>query len=514
MRFFVFLLLSFLSSLALASKPANSDDFYESLVAVMYSAKQQHILAAAAFSKIGHRLEAPELLKEATVEAVLANDINLAIRYSSDWIRLGGGIPARQSHAELLLLSERWADAEQALKTLMQGKAQTPKNLFTQLSSVKNSEKGLEIAIRLFADDAVSKEYLSQLAVKANNWEVAERAAADSLAKNKTRVRLYFIRAHLNAVKNNEYKSALQILENYMKDGCPGSIAAACSEEILLFAYQRFVKTLSGQDHNNKWQEPLKEPEKWRDESLLAAAEFYEFNQFPAKAKPLYARVADKFFHARLGLARLARNDGDLAEALRILNESKIANEKEFVLREVTASEIMGKMGNTEAALQRISDARKTAPDNSQMLYFQGLQLETAGYTKDAIALFRRITELYPQDPDGWNALGYTMADHNISLKEAEAYIKRALLLRKDDPNILDSLGWVNYRLGRLASARLYLTRAAENATSAEIFAHLGEVLWELGEHNQAKQVWQQALRQFPENSILNETTQRYHAFE
>ena len=124
------------------------------------------------------------------------------------------------------------------------------------------------------------------------------------------------------------------------------------------------------------------------------------------------------------------------------------------------------------------------------------------------------MTKLYPQDPNAWNALGYVMADHNIALEEAEGYIKKALSIRKDDPNILDSLGWVYYRLGRLASARHYLNKAAEGESSAEIFAHLGEVLWELGNHEEAKKIWRKALAQFPQNTVLDETVSRYRPFE
>ena len=436
----------------------------------------------------------------------------MAIGHSVDWIKLGGGVSARQSYAELLLLDGQWAKAEEILAALMREGAQSPGDLFVQLSNAKDFRRALQTGVRLFADDAESKEYLARLAVHAKDWAVAEQAVADSLVADKNRVRLYFIRAHLLSLKNQDTKAALPVLKSYLDAGCPGG-NTGCSEEILIFAYRRFVNGLAARNLGD-WDAPLKTPALWREQAALSAAEFFEINQMPDKATPLYKRVAKKFFYARLGLARLARDSGDLAAALKIIDKSSVADGGEFILREITAADIMEKMGDKDAALKRIVNAHKTTPDNARLIYFHALLAESAGHIDQAIALLRRMTKLYPQDPNAWNALGYVMADHNIALEEAEGYIKKALSIRKDDPNILDSLGWVYYRLGRLASARHYLNKAAEGESSAEIFAHLGEVLWELGNHEEAKKIWRKALAQFPQNTVLDETVSRYRPFE
>ena len=100
-----------------------------------------------------------------------------------------------------------------------------------------------------------------------------------------------------------------------------------------------------------------------------------------------------------MGLARLARDSGDLAAALKIIDKSSVADGGEFILREITAADIMEKMGDKDAALKRIVNAHKTTPDNARLIYFHALLAESAGHIDQAIALLRRMTKLYPKTP-------------------------------------------------------------------------------------------------------------------
>ena len=95
-------------------------------------------------------------------------------------------------------------------------------------------------------------------------------------------------------------------------------------------------------------------------------------------------------------------------------------------------------------------------------------------------------------------------------LEEAYGYIQRAYEKKPDDPAVLDSLGWVLYRLGRHDEALGYLRRAAGKLEDGEIAAHLGEVLWESGRHDEANKVWDEALKFDPEHPVLKHTLERY----
>ncbi len=104
---------------------------------------------------------------------------------------------------------------------------------------------------------------------------------------------------------------------------------------------------------------------------------------------------------------------------------------------------------------------------------------------------------------------GYSLADKTDRYQEALQLIERALQLKPDAPSILDSMGWVQFRLGNLSQALDYLRRAFEQLQDAEIAAHLGEVLWMKGEREEAKTVWRQALEKEPESRYILDVMQR-----
>ena len=124
----------------------------------------------------------------------------------------------------------------------------------------------------------------------------------------------------------------------------------------------------------------------------------------------------------------------------------------------------------------------------------------------------RRVIELDPEHAHAYNALGYSLADRGLRLDEAEAFIERALELMPDDPFILDSLGWVRFRLGDNAAALTHLERAYAQRQDAEIAAHLGEVLWSIGRRDDAKRLFSEALAAHPGNRLLSETLDRLGA--
>jgi tetratricopeptide (TPR) repeat protein len=148
-------------------------------------------------------------------------------------------------------------------------------------------------------------------------------------------------------------------------------------------------------------------------------------------------------------------------------------------------------------------------PLDQRLLYARALARVAADDLVGAEADLRRILSVDPDNSQALNALGYTLADRTDRQAEALGYIERALALAPEESAILDSMGWVLYRLGRTEEALEYLTRAYERATDAEIAAHYGEVLWVLGRQEEAKTVWKKALEATPDDPVLQETIQR-----
>ena len=123
--------------------------------------------------------------------------------------------------------------------------------------------------------------------------------------------------------------------------------------------------------------------------------------------------------------------------------------------------------------------------------------------------LLRQVIVEKPDYHHAYNALGYSLADRKLRLPEARALVKKALEFAPNDPFILDSLGWVEFRSGNLNEALHILQGAFESRQDAEIAAHLGEVLWSLGQQDQARAIWKNGLRQGPDNETLLETIKR-----
>jgi Flp pilus assembly protein TadD len=114
-----------------------------------------------------------------------------------------------------------------------------------------------------------------------------------------------------------------------------------------------------------------------------------------------------------------------------------------------------------------------------------------------------------PDNAAALNALGYTLADQTDRYEEAETLIRRAYELQPNDPSITDSMGWVAYRLGRLEESANYLRQAWSMDKNPEIAAHLGEVLWAMGEEDQAREIWREGLTIDSEHELLADTLRR-----
>jgi tetratricopeptide (TPR) repeat protein len=163
-----------------------------------------------------------------------------------------------------------------------------------------------------------------------------------------------------------------------------------------------------------------------------------------------------------------------------------------------------------DRARKLLNDQVKAEPDNADWIYELAMLDERQKRYESMEKGLRRVIALQPQQKQGYNALGYSLADRNERLPEALKLLERASELGPDDPYIMDSLAWVKFRMGDLRPAADLLRNAYSKAPEAEIGAHLGEVLWQLGERDEASKTWTEAVRIDPENETLVDTLRRY----
>jgi len=164
-----------------------------------------------------------------------------------------------------------------------------------------------------------------------------------------------------------------------------------------------------------------------------------------------------------------------------------------------------------EAAFNLYSSALQVSPDNEELLYAHSLAAEKLGKLEIAERDMRRILKNDPDNTRTLNALGYTLADRTTRYEEALIYINKAYEQEPNDPAIIDSLGWVHYRLGNLDEARSLLQRAWDMTGNSEIGAHLGEVMWAQGDREDARRIWEASLEAEPDNPMLLKVIDRYN---
>ena len=163
-------------------------------------------------------------------------------------------------------------------------------------------------------------------------------------------------------------------------------------------------------------------------------------------------------------------------------------------------------------AYEVLTKAVKLYPGDANLMYDQAMIAEKLGKPDDMEKLLRQVIAASPEYHHAYNALGYSLADRNVRLPEARKLIEKALEFAPNDPFIMDSLAWVEFRSGNAAEAKRLLEQAYASRPDAEIAAHLGEVLWSLGQREQADTVWNQALLQQKDNETLLETMHRLRA--
>jgi len=161
-------------------------------------------------------------------------------------------------------------------------------------------------------------------------------------------------------------------------------------------------------------------------------------------------------------------------------------------------------------ALTMLGTALQAQPDQPELLYDMALTAEKLDRFDLLEENLRKVIKEKPDYAHAYNALGYSLADRNQRLPEARKLIEKALQLSPDDSFIIDSMGWVLYREGDLRGAARYLRRAYDGRQDAEIGAHLGEVLWVGGERDEARRIWNEALKIYPDNETLQKTVKRF----
>jgi len=530
---------------ALPNQELTENLLYEFLLAEIAIQRGNAALSAQAYVDLAKRTRDPRIARRATeVAALYARMNNAAIDAATVWHETEpGSTRALEALAGLLVAAGRYDEALPNLRKLLTGAANDPANGFTQLTRTLANAQDKQAALKLvrslaadypklaeahFAvaraavnagDERVALEETRQAGQLRPDWEAAvlleaqllQKASADQAASllggylkkypTARETRLAYARLLVAQKRFGEARAEFQKL----MAGIPDSTDAA-------FAVALLSLQLKDYDAAEKYLRSLIEsPYRDKDGVRLYLGQVAEERKNLPEALRWYGEVGEgeQYVQAQIRYGQVLARQGKLDEARVRLQQAAAKNSQQRVQLILAEAQLLRDANQPKTAFDLVAQALDRVPNNPELLYDYAMLAEKIERVDILEASLRKLIAIRPEHAHAYNALGYSLADRNQRLPEARELIEKALQLAPDDSFIIDSMGWVLYRMGNLKDSVGYLRRAFAGRPDAEIAAHLGEVLWALGERAEAERVWGDAARESPDNETLANTIKR-----
>ncbi|WP_144110988.1 tetratricopeptide repeat protein [Paraburkholderia sp. BCC1886] len=219
--------------------------------------------------------------------------------------------------------------------------------------------------------------------------------------------------------------------------------------------------------------------------------------------------TSQQYMAAQITRAQLLAKQGRVDDARKLLANLQSPDPRDEALLVRTDAAILFDAKRYPEAEARLQQATAAFPGDPDLAYDYAMAAEKTGHYDVMEAQLRKLIQTQPDNPQAYNALGYSLADRNQRLPEADQLVEKAAALAPNDAFIMDSVGWVKFRLGDTPDAIKLLRKAYDLQPNAEIGAHLGEVLWKSGDQDQARAAFRDARKLEPDNDTLVKTLQR-----
>jgi len=534
----------------LAGRQAASEDLlgrtvFQALVGEFALSRGDARLGSDAWTDLAQRTRDPKVIARATEVAGFARQYERALELTKLWLEVEPNSPqARQTQSSLLVMANRLDELAPQLAALL---AQDPANAGNNLLHLNrmlgriNDKKAVQALVdRLAApyiDLPEAHFAMAQAAANANNPQRALEASEKALQLRPDWETAAMARAQLQA--RQSVPTAISSLERFVSSQ-PQLREARLSLARLLITEKRYAEA------RPHFERLLKDnpdsPEVIYPVAMLALQqgdtvtgrvqlEHLLNTDFPDKGsihfflgqldqeqkKPEaalahYRQVTggEQYVAARSRAAQILLQQGKADEARALLRATATdsdAARSQLILAE---SQLLREAGRHNDAYIVVDSALTAQPDNPELLYEAALTAERIGKPEILEAHLKHLLALKPDHAHALNALGYSLAERNIRLSEAHELISKALSLAPEDPFIMDSLGWVLYRQGKLNEALLTLENAYKLKADPEIAAHLGEVLWALDRKDEARRLLRAAAQAHPDNDVLAGTVKKF----
>lgn len=251
------------------------------------------------------------------------------------------------------------------------------------------------------------------------------------------------------------------------------------------------------------------------DESQFSLAAIYEEQGDLNQAIEHYRQIrigTNNFLAAQQQASRLSIQQGNLAEAHSWLESLSRGQPRLEILFATIESSLLIQADYLQQAEELLNRSLNKFPNETDLLFARVLYYDSISNREGSEADLRQIILMLPEDSRALNHLGYMLADQTTRYEEALELVERAIAISPEDPAILDSLAWAQYKLGHYEDALQNLRKAFSTFPDHEVASHLGEVLWMMGREDEAAEVWQNALEVEPDSELIKEAMDRLQA--
>lgn len=525
-----------------------SEMVYELLLADIATQRGHFDVAAKSYEQLAQATQDPRLAEQATRLAIHNQDQVKGLALAKLWVaKAPANLEARQVLAVLLIRSGQPDAALEHMEKVLTAAPQGGENAFMVIAGLLSREEDKHAAVDVMRkfiasrrDNPEAQYAYSFLAARAGAADTARQAIdhvlelkPDWLEAQVQRVRILKVQG-----KSEDAIAAMKkVVDDHPQDNDLRISYARMlvDEERFEGAYEQFKLLSESQpdsddilfalgflalqtghlDDADRYLTRLHQSGRRPTETPYYLGRLEELRGNQAKAVEWYSSLSggENYLNARIRMAVLKAKSGDISAALSQIASLRAEQPDQRVQLALVEGEILFDAERFGDALAVYDAALKDNSDNTDLLYSRSMAAEKLNRISEAESDLRKILEREPNNAEVLNALGYTLADKTDRYDEALAFVDRALRLRPKDHFILDSMGWVHYRLGRYEEAVKYLRRALDLKKDAEVAAHLGEVLWVMGSREDARNVWQQALDSTPDakkSRLLNEVMKKF----
>ncbi len=490
--------------------------------------------------------ENPEIAERAVRVAVYGQNLEAATIAAQRWIELDPSrVEASQVIAAIYIRQDKTTEAFTYINGLIQDSELEDDQLFPPLLEMLGREKNTDTVLavsRLIAQenpDRAYAQYLHGMLAARNGRAEAALGYLDRSIELEEIEGVHAIRAKLllnlgrseeavvslnKAVEDNPDDQALRLtyarllvdVKAYEKARVQFEILHLASPEDAELLYTLGLLSLESQrmDDAEKYMMTLIELKQREGEAQYYLGRIFENRKQYDVAIKWYGavHVGDYRFDAQLRIADMLGLSERTDEAVEHLDLMLKGSQFDgsLVRIYITKGELLRAARRYEESMEVFNTGLEIVPGNNDLLYSRALVAERLGRIDMLETDIQLILKTEPDNAHALNALGFTLADQTDRYEEAYAYIKRAIEINPDDAAIIDSWGWIHYRMGDYVKAIALLRKALLRFDDAEIASHLGEVLWVSGKQDEARSIWQEALKKFPDAPVLHSVMQRF----